>query len=65
MLPNVLALLDPFFCKVLSYLTHTFSLHTDPFLDFHHIDLLAHFDRERIPERVVSSLMTSQRFQSN
>ena len=21
--------------------------------DFHHIDLLAHFDRERIPERVV------------
>jgi len=22
--------------------------------DFHHIDLLAHFDRERIPERVVS-----------
>jgi catalase len=23
-------------------------------LDFHHIDLLAHFDRERIPERVVS-----------
>lgn len=22
-------------------------------LDFHHIDLLAHFDRERIPERVV------------
>lgn len=24
-------------------------------LDFHHIDLLAHFDRERIPERVVSA----------
>lgn len=24
--------------------------------DFHHIDLLAHFDRERIPERVVRSL---------
>ena len=24
-----------------------------PPLDFHHIDLLAHFDRERIPERVV------------
>jgi len=23
--------------------------------DFHHIDLLAHFDRERIPERVVSA----------
>ena len=23
------------------------------FIDFHHIDLLAHFDRERIPERVV------------
>lgn len=23
-------------------------------VDFHHIDLLAHFDRERIPERVVS-----------
>jgi catalase len=22
-------------------------------LDFHHIDLLAHFGRERIPERVV------------
>lgn len=29
--------------------------HTGPLLlqDFHHIDLLAHFDRERIPERVV------------
>lgn len=25
-------------------------------LDFHHIDLLAHFDRERIPERVVRYL---------
>ena len=24
-----------------------------PPADFHHIDLLAHFDRERIPERVV------------
>ena len=22
-------------------------------VDFHHIDLIAHFDRERIPERVV------------
>lgn len=25
-------------------------------IDFHHLDLLAHFDRERIPERVVCSL---------
>jgi hypothetical protein len=30
---------------------HPFSLVPPP--DFHHIDLLAHFDRERIPERVV------------
>ena len=28
-------------------------------LDFHHIDLLAHFDRERIPERVVSLCQNS------
>lgn len=29
---------------------------TGPLLlqDFHHLDLLSHFDRERIPERVVS-----------
>ena len=27
------------------------------YLDFHHIDLIAHFDRERIPERVVSSVI--------
>ena len=33
-------------------------------LDFHHIDLLAHFDRERIPERVVRSLHRSIRLYS-
>jgi catalase len=35
-------------------ITHitTHSYFSSP--DFHHIDLLAHFDRERIPERVVS-----------
>jgi len=32
------------------------SRHRHP-LDFHHIDLLAHFDRERIPERVVGVIV--------
>jgi len=30
---------------------------SNPSPDFHHIDLLAHFDRERIPERVVGVLV--------
>ena len=34
-------------------------------VDFHHIDLLAHFDRERIPERVVSSFFTHLSILSN
>ena len=34
------------------YLIHLIAICAD----FHHIDLLAHFDRERIPERVVRSL---------
>jgi catalase len=38
----------------LSFLLHVFSCLIVSYKDFHHIDLLAHFDRERIPERVVS-----------
>lgn len=33
--------------------------------DFHHIDLLAHFDRERIPERVVCILNSLDVFLSD
>lgn len=33
--------------------------------DFHHIDLLAHFDRERIPERVVSLTCAPHRVASS
>lgn len=51
---TALAPLAPSFSRVCT------DLHTEYLIylivispDFHHIDLLAHFDRERIPERVV------------
>ena len=55
--PNAQASLALCFSKVrldiLRIFIHLIYFH---FKDFHHIDLLAHFDRERIPERVVSNL---------
>lgn len=55
MLLNVLGSTDLSCCKVRlsSALKFMFLIVG---LDFHHIDLLAHFDRERIPERVVRYL---------
>jgi catalase len=43
-------------CRLIfTQLTPIRSSHPSP--DFHHIDLLAHFDRERIPERVVGVIV--------
>lgn len=47
--------MDPSSCK--AGLIRRFYLRTQLTVvsDFHHIDLIAHFDRERIPERVSKS----------
>jgi hypothetical protein len=47
--------------RLLTSLSSLTVSETAPALDFHHIDLLAHFDRERIPERVVRIAFPSAR----
>jgi catalase len=44
-------------CRTHGSADHPRSLTFTP--DFHHIDLLAHFDRERIPERVVRDILSA------
>lgn len=43
----------PLLLQGLHFLGYKFLSLIPTLIDFHHIDLLAHFDRERIPERVV------------
>jgi Catalase len=59
MLLRRLAPTDPFSSKVCAVDHHTtdLSLYAHITSDFHHIDALAHFDRERIPERVVCVIL--------
>ena len=61
MLLNVLVLLDPSSFRV-GLLSHSRWLLLIHGLDFHHIDLLAHFGRERIPERVVRATLKRKAF---